>query len=61
MEADPVTLRVHMKLDKDWQVYFPPENSIVGLFGFKDSEYYVGPKESTYCKYLKCKQHFGTV
>ena len=34
-----------MKLDKDWQVYFQPENSIAGLLGFKDSEYYVGPNE----------------
>ena len=45
LEADPVTLRVHMKLDKDWQVYFPPENSVAGLLGFKVNEYYVGPKE----------------
>ena len=45
LEADPVTLRVHMKLAKDWQVYFPPENSIAGILGFKVHQYYVGPKE----------------
>ena len=42
--ADPITLRTHLKIAKDWKVNFPEMNSIAKVLGFQNKDY-VGPKE----------------
>ena len=42
--ADPITLRTHLKIAKDWKVNFPEMNSVAKVLGFQNKDY-VGPKE----------------